>query len=193
MRRLGIAVIGQGVTTVRLLHSSATCDRMAPTSTSSTRKSARSFCSPPQPSAPKPIPFLTATGTSTEVRPAAHSPDLTCVSYQGLDPLRAALLKTMQAISNRPGMGPEELRTRLAHLTPADLGVAGIGDPVLDRFQLKLFTEGSGTQIFSTTFAQWTAREVLRRAQPYTLVVRFAPRQRQQPMNELLSNAQCRS
>jgi len=35
--------------------------------------------------------------------------------------------------------------------------------------------------------AQWTAREVLRRAQPLTLLVRFAPRQRQKPMNELLS------
>jgi hypothetical protein len=58
---------------------------------------------------------------------------------------------------------------------------------VLDRFQVKMLTEGSGTQIFSTTFAQWTAREVLRRVQPLTLLVRFAPRQRQKPMYELLS------
>ena len=46
---------------------------------------------------------------------------------------------------------------------------------MLDRFQVKLLTEGSGTQIFSTTFAQWTAREALRRAQSQTLLVRFAP------------------
>jgi len=84
-------------------------------------------------------------------------------------------------------MGPEELRTHLAKLTPADLGLSG--DPVLGRFQVKLLTEGSGTQIFSTTFAQWTAREALRRAEALTLVVRFAPRQKQRPMNELLSNA----
>jgi hypothetical protein len=63
------------------------------------------------------------------------------------------------------------------------------GDEVLDRFQVKLLTEGSGTQVFSTTFAQWTAREALRRAQPLTLMVRFAPRQRQRPMNELLASA----
>jgi len=50
-----------------------------------------------------------------------------------------------------------------------------------------MLTEGSGTQIFSTTFAQWTAREALRRAQPLTVLVRFAPRQRQRPMNELLA------
>ena len=86
-------------------------------------------------------------------------------------------------------MGPEELRTYLAELKPSDLGMDKAGDPVLNRFQVKLFTEGSGTQIFSTTFAQWTAREALRRAQPLTLLVRFAPRQRQRPMNELLSNA----
>jgi hypothetical protein len=55
---------------------------------------------------------------------------------------------------------------------------------------VKLLTEGSGTQIFSTTFAQWAARETLRRAQPLTLLVRFAPRQRQKPMNELLSETQ---
>jgi hypothetical protein len=60
------------------------------------------------------------------------------------------------------------------------------GDAVLDRFKVKLLTEGSGTQIFSTTFAQWTAREVLRRAEALTLLVRFAPRQRQRPMNEML-------
>ena len=45
----------------------------------------------------------------------------------------------------------------------------------------------TGTQIFSTVFAQWAAREALRRAQPLTLLVRFAPRQRQRPMNEMLS------
>src|SRR5256885_4645296 len=65
-------------------------------------------------------------------------------------------------------MGPEALRTHLAQLRPADLGLAKVGDAVLDRFQVKILTEGSGTQIFSTTFAQWTAREALRRAQPLT-------------------------
>src|ERR1700727_616071 len=95
----------------------------------------------------------------------------------------------MQREIERPGMGPEELRTNLARLLPSDLGMDKAGDAVLDRFQLKLLTEGSGTQIFSTTFAQWTAREALRRAQPLTLLVRFAPRQRQRPMNELLSGS----
>jgi hypothetical protein len=87
----------------------------------------------------------------------------------------------------QPGMGPEALRTTLAQLRPADLGMSQAGDAVLDRFRVKVLTEGSGTQIYSTTFAQWAAREALRRAQPLTLLVRFAPRQRQKTMNELLS------
>jgi len=117
----------------------------------------------------------------------AHDPTLTCVSYHALERVRARLSAKIRIEIQRPGMGPEALRTHLAQLRPADLGLAKVGDAVLDRFQVKMLTEGSGTQIFSTTFAQWTAREALRRAQPLTLLVRFAPRQRQKPMNEMLS------
>jgi hypothetical protein len=120
-------------------------------------------------------------------QPAECDPLLTCVSYQGLAPARVALLRNIQTELQRPGMGPEQLRTHLAQLNPGDLGMDRAGSQVLERFQVKLLTEGSGTQIFSTTFAQWTAREALRRAQPLTLLVRFAPRQRQKPMNELLA------
>lgn len=112
---------------------------------------------------------------------------LTCISYHALEPVRAVLAGKIRSEIQRPGMGPENLRTVLAQLRPSDLGLPRNGDIVLDRFQVKMLTEGSGTQIFSTTFAQWTAREALRRAQPLTLVVRFAPRQRQKPMNEMLS------
>ena len=111
---------------------------------------------------------------------------LTCVSYSALLPARSALLNQIQHEVSKPGTGPESLRNYIAHLQPEQLGLNG--DRILDRFQMKLFTEGSGTQIYSTTFAQWTAREVLRRASALTLLVRFAPRQRQRPMNELLSN-----
>lgn len=118
-------------------------------------------------------------------RPTAQ---LTTVSYAALAPVRDNLLGFMQREIARPGMGPEELRTDLAQLAPTQLGMGGGGDPVLDRFQVRLFTEGSGTQVFSTTFAQWATREALRRAEPLSLLVRYAPRQRQRPMNELLAN-----
>jgi len=123
---------------------------------------------------------------------ADHAAELTTVSYKALEPARAALLGRIQTELARPGMGPETLRTVLAQLRPGDLRVGPkkndqAGDEVLERFAIKLLTEGSGTQIFSTIFAQWAAREALRRAQPLTLLVRFAPRQRQRPMNELIT------
>ena len=115
-----------------------------------------------------------------------HPSGITCVSYQGLEPARTALLRRIQQETKKAGMGPEALRTIMAQMQPVDLGMSASEDPVLDRFKTKVLTEGSGTQIFSTSFAQWTAREAWRRAQPVTVLVRFAPRQRQKPMNELL-------
>jgi hypothetical protein len=128
---------------------------------------------------------------------ADYAPAITCVSYKALEPARAALLRRMQPELDRPGMGPEALRTLLAQLRPADLGMDRgsddkAKDEVLARFEVSLLTEGSGTQIFSTSFAQWGAREALRRAQPLTLLVRFGPRQRQRPMNEMLSAVETR-
>ena len=119
--------------------------------------------------------------------PADHDSAVTTISYRALKPTRAALLARIRSEVERPGMGPEALRSIMARLQPADLRMSGTGDEILQRFQVKLLTEGSGTQVFSTSFVQWAAREVLRRAQPLTLLVRFAPRQRQKPMNELLS------
>ncbi|HXM11023.1 MAG TPA: hypothetical protein VN946_13810 [Terriglobales bacterium] len=111
-----------------------------------------------------------------------------CVSYAALEPVRDTLLNKMQKAIRSGNMGPEELRTKLVQMRPEDLTFGGAGtDAVLNWFQVNVLTEGSGTQIFSTTFAQWSAREALRRAEPVTLLLRFAPRQRQQPMNELLS------
>jgi len=187
-RRLGIAIIGQGVSVYdeplfRNLRAHGT------------------YFSQVKPENGQQL-LLAAAGARAEAYPvpyghwyvdgggaAEHSPLLTCVSYQEIQPMRTALLKNIQSQIERPGMGPEELRTYLARMNPSDLGAGGTGNAVLERFKLKLLTEGSGTQIFATTFAQWTTREALRRAEPLTLLVRFAPRQRQRPMNELLSNA----
>jgi hypothetical protein len=66
---------------------------------------------------------------------AQHSPQLTCISYARLEPLRSALLRDVDAQIASPGMGPEELRTHLAKLTPADLGMETAGDAALERFQ----------------------------------------------------------
>jgi hypothetical protein len=110
---------------------------------------------------------------------------VTCVSYDELKPVRTALAEKMRAAYESPKFNPETLRTVLAQVEPGSLGMAG--NTTLDRFQLSLLTEGSGTQIYSTTFVQWAAREALRRAQPLTLLTRYTARQKERPMNELLT------
>lgn len=120
---------------------------------------------------------------------ANASPQLTALSYAGLTEARAQLQSRIQR-SFESGMGSETLRTMLGQTRPEDVGMNSTGgDPVLNRFQLSLLTEGSGTQIFSTTFVQWASREAWRRAQPVTLLARFAQRQRETAMRDLLAEA----
>src|SRR5262249_52861824 len=66
---------------------------------------------------------------------ADYDPGLTAVSYNSLEPARNTLLKKMRSEIGRPGMGPESLRTILAKLRPADVGLGKSKDAVLDRFQ----------------------------------------------------------
>ena len=131
---------------------------------------------------PAPFAHWYIDGGSAETLPNV---ELSRVSYQSLAPARLALLDRVRSIAQSHATGPEGVVTSLAQMRPQDLGLSG--DSALNRFQTDLLTQGSGTQVFSTTFVQWAAREALRRAQPLTLVARFAPRQREQPMNELLA------
>lgn len=200
MPRLGITVIGQGVTTSQ----EPLFRKLRPHGVYYSRVQPENGLKQ----------ILEAVDARAKTHPAAYghwyidggqeadyNPAITCVSYHALEPVRAAVSSKIRVEIERPGMGPETLRTLLAQMRPTDLGLGAWtaqnagkpGDAVLDRFQLKLLTEGSGTQIFSTTFAQWAAREALRRAQPLTLLVRFAPRQRQKPMNEMLSGTESRA
>lgn len=112
------------------------------------------------------------------------------LSYSQLQQPRALLLKRMQKMIASGSGGPEALRSFLAKMQPGDVGLGADMDPVTSRFAMSLLTQGSGTQIFATTFVQWAARECLRRAQPETLIVRYAPRQHLRAMNLMLSQAE---
>jgi hypothetical protein len=116
-------------------------------------------------------------------------PFLTSISYSGLEPNRRALLRKINGAIQSGIAGPEALLSLLHSLQPEEIGfdAAGQKGAIVSHFATSLFTSGSGTQIFSTSFVQWTTRELWRRAQPLTILARFAPRQRQRPMNELLS------
>jgi hypothetical protein len=121
------------------------------------------------------------------------SRQIASVAYGSLQPVRTALIHKMQQVSASQA-GVEALRTRLAETAPSEVGMnRHEDDPVLSRFAISVLTEGSGTQIYSTTFVQWTAREALRRARPLTILTKFAPRQTEESADEELSGIQQRA
>jgi hypothetical protein len=114
-------------------------------------------------------------------------PGTIAVNYPELNPVRIRTLHTMEQIVESGNAGAEDMRTRLAGINAKELDTNTVTeDPVLRQFYTDLFTKSSGPQIFSTTFVQWTGRELARRAQPRTMLLRYAPRQLYQAFNELL-------
>jgi hypothetical protein len=99
------------------------------------------------------------------------------LSYNGMLAEREKLLAFFNTVRNSAdSQGPEGLQKVLQHLTPEQIGMSAISDPVVRTFALDIFTQGSGTQLYATTFVQWTVREALRRAQPESLLAWFTPR-----------------
>jgi hypothetical protein len=124
--------------------------------------------------------------------PTALNSQIASLAYGPLKPVRKALIHKMQQVSAFQA-GPETLRTRLAETDPSEVGMKhNPDDAVMNRFAISVLTEGSGTQIYSTTFVQWAAREALRRARPLTILTRFAPRQTEESADEEFSGTQQR-
>ncbi len=111
---------------------------------------------------------------------------VTSISYGGLKKLRLAVVEKMRTLGRESG-GPEGLQKMMRELDPSQFkDTDDATDPVMSRFRLSIFSEGSGTQFYSTTFAEWTARELFRRAQPLSALIRFAPRQVQLSFDEMI-------
>ncbi len=124
--------------------------------------------------------------------PTQLNNQITSVAYGPLKPVRKALIHKMQQVSATQA-GPEALRSRLAETDPSEVGLKNRPDAaVMNRFAISVLTEGSGTQIYSTTFVQWAAREALRRARPLTMLTKFAPRQTEESADEEFSGVQQR-
>jgi hypothetical protein len=107
-------------------------------------------------------------------------------TFPQLAPVTDAVLREMDR-AVREGSGPEVLADRLRAMSPAALGLVAVTrDERMARFYVSLLTQGSGTQLYSTSFVQAAAVELVRRAQPATLLVRFAPRRKPASMNDML-------
>jgi hypothetical protein len=123
--------------------------------------------------------------------PASPPPEgMELLVYPQLGAVRDSVVAKLRNMI-RAGVGTEARRSALMQLTPEEVGLKGEGqERVLNHFKVAVLSDGSGTQFFSTTFVQWAAREVLRRAQPVTLVARFAPRLTERSMNIALMESQ---
>ena len=122
--------------------------------------------------------------------PASPTPiGMELLAYSELNSVRDAVVGKLRSMI-LAGAGTEARGSGLMQLRPEDVGLKSEGpESVLNHFKVTLLSEGSGAQFFSTTFVQWSAREVLRRAQPVTLLARFAPRMTERSMNEALMGA----
>jgi hypothetical protein len=110
----------------------------------------------------------------------------TSFSYPGLDPVRKRVLERMETQLQNGRSGAEAMRASLEKLSLEEVGADGLSaDPILARFFKELFTEGSGTQVFSTSFVQRAGRELARRAHPQIMLLRYASRQTYRDLNEL--------
>lgn len=129
-------------------------------------------------------------GGTPQVSFSATNAGMTVITYPQLAGVRERVLARMQAPVSSAGGGAEQMQLHLTETSTQDVGVSALtNDPVLQRFYTELFTLSSGPQIFSTSFVQWTGRELARRAQPQTLFLRYAPRRSYQDMNQMLSDA----
>jgi hypothetical protein len=122
----------------------------------------------------------------------SNSGNLTTISFEELAPYAFSELNHIKAFVGRASTGShvsaEDVQSYVASLGPQELGLNRKQTiACLGNFESNIFTTGAGTQIFSTTFVQWSAREALRRAQPMTLLTRYAPRQTMAPMSMLLN------
>jgi hypothetical protein len=107
-------------------------------------------------------------------------------TFPSLAPVTDVVLREMDR-AVRKGVGPEVLADRLREMQPAQLGLSQVtSDPRMARFFITLLTQGSGTQLYSTSFVQAAGVELVRRAEPQTLLLRFAPRRRPASMNDML-------
>jgi hypothetical protein len=121
--------------------------------------------------------------------PGSLPAGITQLFYPAMAPVNQQILAIMMSCIQE-GSGPEVMHVKLAELTREIPSADKVtGDTCLQQFVVSLLTQGSGTQIFSTSFVQWATREVLRRAQPATILARYAPRQRQKPFNTMVKDA----
>ncbi len=140
-------------------------------------------------------------GTQDRLRPLAHrcggknarhaSPQAPIpafsLSFTNLKPLRDKFLAEL----NKAPKDIEATDQIIANVRSEAWGGWGLWPPEVDsqprlkRFLIDLILSGNGVLIFSNSFVEWTAAEVLRRARPRTIVARFGMRSKPKPFTSI--------
>jgi hypothetical protein len=108
---------------------------------------------------------------------ASRQKGISHFSFDELREVRTSLAGRVRAQIATENMGPEGARSYMMRMTPEEVNGFPLSQgPVLRHFAMRVLCDGSGTQNLSTSFVQWSSREILRRAQPATLVARYGPR-----------------
>jgi hypothetical protein len=109
-------------------------------------------------------------------------------SWSSSSNIRETVLSKVHSVIDANGSGPEMLSSAMAAWAASNKLATGPNAP-LQELVLSVYGDGSGTQIFSTTFVQWSSREIMRRAEPLSFIARYGTRQKQRGMNEMFSSA----
>lgn len=107
-------------------------------------------------------------------------------SWSSSSNIRETVLSKVHSVIGANGSGPEMLSSTMAAWATSNKLATGPNAP-LQELVLSVYGDGSGTQIFSTTFVQWSSREIMRRAEPISFLARYGTRQKQRGMNEMFS------
>ncbi len=111
----------------------------------------------------------------------------TGLSYSRLRPYREELAQSLYKRVLRGVSGPQELAAyvRALDVAPPDRALL-YSDAVVRAFVRDVLLGGNGTLLVNNTFVEWSAVQVLRRAQPRLLVARFGVRDKMKPFSSLL-------
>ncbi len=108
------------------------------------------------------------------------------LSYDRLDAFRETFSREMNSMSknldNADSVFDQLRKVDVLSLCPPEVA----SDPAVREFVRALFLSGNGALIFGNSFVEWAASEIIRRARPRFLAVRFGVRSKPKPFTSVV-------
>jgi len=108
------------------------------------------------------------------------------LSYDRLNALRESFSSEMNSMSkslnNADSLFDQLRKADVVPLCPPEIAA----DPTVREFVRALFLSGNGALVFGNSFVEWAASEVIRRARPHFVAVRFGVRSKPKPFTSVV-------